>query len=307
MKAPSEPTRAALFRIGIAGLPLVALAVFLFAVASDRLSTDWALEVDGNRYAANFVLAVATACSQLIVFVNLSFYLYDTRPPRGSAAASMLPEGQVGRGFYFALCVCWCAIGAYFLYVVVTLLGKGKEGYWLFSFDTFARVSRLVTVGLFTVFACVDGALAKAWRRVIAVQGPTTAAMRSRDLARFSMYLIDLPAIGVTVSSWLVVHFLSCSEFVTKVAEFDYLSGKVWAQLRRGEADLFINGIDTGVVVATMLLSQFTFAWLVWFFQEKASETEENDLAAVPLGQLSLQVAGTQVLGRLSEGSDGQA
>lgn len=285
MSGESATPRVPLARILVAGLPLFGLLAFVALVATDWIGPDLALAIDGNLYAANFILAVSTAAGQLVVFVNLNFYLNDINPSK-AARGGVVPKGEVGIWTYHVLRCSAFGIGAYFLLIGVTLLGLGKKGYWLFSLDTFAWLSRIVTIILFAVFFWVDHVLAKSWTKVETSSSSArekTRARRNRDLARFSKYLIDVPAIAVTVSSWAVVSCLRSSRFVAQVAE-SYVSGNVWgAPLSQADLELFVNGIDTGVVVATMLLSQLTFTWLLIEFGG-TNDDESQSGAVTPVG-----------------------
>jgi hypothetical protein len=264
----------ALRRAAIAFIPVLCLALFLWMVGTNRLQMTW-LTINGNRYAANVVLAVTTVLSQLIVFVNLCFYLSDVRATRGVATdakeALWSLGGAVSKWPYRVLVGAWGTIFLYFGIALMTLFGGGRDGLWLFSLEAFSLLARIVTLGFFGAFLIVDVAVRNSWEAELQLlsgrssrSGDERRAVNLRDLAEYSIYLIDLPAIVVTLASWIAVFGLEHSRYIRNMLEVDYVSGQAWSAMSLADAELFIHGIDTGVIVATMLLSQWIFAWLMW-------------------------------------------
>ncbi len=255
-------------RILAAGTPLAILLVFMLSVRMSWIPLSWAFALNGNRFALDFVLAVVTALSQLVIFINLLFYLSDIYPSQPGPSA--VPTGSIGRRTFLLLCGSAFAFGIYFLYAAFTFFGLSHDGVWIFSVDGFSFISRVVTVVFFVVFLIADASLVKSWDKVLKEgAGNAECGVRARSLAWFSVFLIDLPSIAVTLTSWGIVHALRGSEFVSHYKDVGYVSLPVVAATIDGQlSKLFFDGLDTGVMVTTMLISQFVFAILVIQFGE---------------------------------------
>lgn len=270
MKAPDKR---AIKRALWASSPLVLLLLFILAIWNDFLPLAWATGIEGNAYAANFVLAFATVCGQAVIFINLCFYLVDIRPAGPASGGDRETRAEMD-DVYWILLLCGVATFVYFVYAASALCGVRRPGWPIFRLDFFGVAARVMTVLMFAMFTFVDSKMARFWSRHLASM-PTDGhdddakrATASRDFATMSVWLIDMPAIFVTLTSWSLLAIMSGAPFMSQQLDTRYESGLIWVTMQRRDVELFLHGVDSGVVIAAMLLSQFVFMWLMWRYRD---------------------------------------
>lgn len=246
-------------------LVLAAAAILLVMV---RKEAAFLYEIPGNNYKINAVLIAFMVAAHLIVLVSL--WLYNKDIIKGASLTKARTEERSHVATLAAqLLIVTCAIEVIGIgFVILALCGVE-----IVTFSNIVQGNVLLTVIIFAMFLRVDLLMMKCSRidrdfhlaetknsRVARIKGGIATAKadalraeNTYNLSLMSVILIDIPTLGITALSWLVLLAVERASVFREVREGTGTEID-WA--------LFFFGADTGVVVALLIFSQIVFATL---------------------------------------------
>jgi hypothetical protein len=265
----------------VAGPLLVGLVVLVLA-GYGYSTLDWLQDIDGNKYQANNVLLLAILVSHLIVAISLWLYFKDTF----GTVLHYKGRDDVFVGSLMVRAMRWTGTARVFSVGYVALIVLAS--FWsAISFRFLIKGNKVVTIICFLIFVCVDKLLADAKgaenaeaNEVHAKAGTQpSAAENSRracnendiEFSRYSTFLINLPTIIITSLVWWLGWFME-NHPTAFGAAFNSVSMTRVVVNSGLDWHLFIDGLETGAIVASLLLSQMIFALIKIRYHVKEHE-----------------------------------
>lgn len=245
--------------------------------------------IAGNSYRANSVLLLLLLSAQLAVAIGLAFYVIEVFTSIFNAARRGGPASRMGCFSLFSLATV-CAVLLLFLVAIVgAAAGYLSNELAVASLDNLVIASRYVTLVTFSVFLFIDGwfmLIARAELKTLRTTADTPDARRLRndyDLSSGATWFINVPTILVTAAMWALSHRLAENPEFHKFRDLEfYPLHVIEAPLAPGMFELFLNGVEAGVLAAVLLFSQIIFAALRvrWEYRDANSVASAADSGA---------------------------
>jgi hypothetical protein len=260
--------------------------------------------INGNFYTINNILLVFIIASYLTIFIGLNYYfngfINDLSKYNGKDDSVVKLNKLSSKLLIFVNVLLILYISALFF----SCSDHIRDGDKFFNFDNLVIVNKSLSFFMFFIFLLADlvswqsNFLQRKENEVILKQEPTNKEAKVKiehnnneiTLARNATFLINVPVLIITSLSILftyliheAVRFRSIVDQQLNYMEVPYVlydlcyQGSQWGSkcaypkpLNENLFELFLNGVETGVITVTILISQWIFIILraVWKFKK---------------------------------------
>jgi hypothetical protein len=246
--------------------PLLLALLALISVGYHWLDVSILQNINGNKYLSNNVLILFIFVSYFIVGLSLALYVKDIfNVVSDYKGGNVLVKKKNG----WALVLLFLAGVLVLIYIAVIIVGV-VTGWKPITFRIIIEANKFVTIACFAIFVAVDlliissKAIEKSELDVLADNAEKINRVfhsnNDMDLSWWSTFLISFPTIFITAMVWGLLHFISGHPDSFQVIHDAALS----IDVSKVEIDwyLFYDGIETGLIAASVILSQIIFAVL---------------------------------------------
>jgi hypothetical protein len=254
-------------------LPLLAAFVFLL------LLTRFPPSIPGSIYLTNNVLLLFILVGYAIVFFGLVLYFITilklAHEYRGA-------NQEVSRASFDAMVSALAAalIAIIIVFIFVSYIAGTFLGAANMQFRLIVEANKFITLICFLLFTAIDLLIVKSMSLELkefraskvsdVAQYPNKRRLKSENIISFSLsstLLINLPIIAMTILVWWLIHFVT-----THPASFEAIHDSIFninvpVPTRRIDWYLFLDGIETGMIAASVMVSQIIFLILKIRFQ----------------------------------------
>jgi hypothetical protein len=245
--------------------PVVISIALVMAYGSEGVSLSPFEGIQGNDYSINNVLLMFILASHGVLLISLGLYSadvwHDVLRYRGA-------NKSVHRCNQFALLAIFVTILViilYFLFVILCCAGVKKSDADWFCFQTIFLCNKILSLLVFAAFFVLDLVLIRSQQKQLRDEVGGGLALferrRHRNNIRLSLestIFINVPALFVTIFAFWLSHFLASRAFTFRLdRSFPH---PLSVPLGNGAYELFVDGLETGVIVASIFISQIIFA-----------------------------------------------
>jgi hypothetical protein len=280
------------FRLLALSIPIIVCIWMIVRYNGRTRGLDVFANIDGYVYPVSSILLLLVLGSIAVVAINLLFYLSDMMRQVG--------KNEEGVGITWRRSVLFVLVGmllllvAYIVLIVLATLGFKSPFSHLLELTSIFSFSRWLAVITFSCFLVIDAAFAWSYTKQLqflfgqysAQIGSASerlsqlflkiAQMRNnREFALLSAVLIDLPFLILTILGGALVDYVASNPMLHAARDMDFPTHSEYTVLEEGLFELFLQGVDAGVSVSVLLMSQLVFATLVVRWVRKNRRCDE--------------------------------
>jgi len=279
------PCASAAAKAALTFLPLLAVIKLLWTlIAGDNDSVLYYFNrIQGNDFVLADVLFACMFASYVTILFGLAIYLSDVMRGLDEHRGSDRTISVLSRCAVIVLGVVALALILYVVFVLLACFSVDLYGPLNLSFETFLRIDRWLSVGVFALFCAADLVLCYTQRRQrrqnLKELGSAdqeelkrilkTRIRRNRALSEFSMCsvkLVNLPTLIVNCGMICLVEALERSDSLHWKVDGTLHFLRI-EHLETSHYLLFLDGLEAGVITATIIFSQLVYATLKYRYE----------------------------------------
>ena len=263
-------------------VPLLAAFVFLLMLAYFPAELTFIQNMPGSRYLTNAVLILFILVGYTIVLLGLVLYLSTIY----EIAFEYKGANKITtRASFTAM---WLAVAAIILvFIFVSFIIANFIGVANIQFRYIVEINKVITLACFLLFTVIDLLIVKSKTLELSelqnIEGPIAADIRRKQYMKgenvisfswSSTLLINFPIIAMTSLVWWLIHFISAHPASFEAIHDSTLGLYVPVSTKRVDWFLFLDGIETGMIASSVMVSQIIFLILKIRFQYREYSIE---------------------------------
>lgn len=261
--------------------PIIAGVLFIYLYGSSNSSVDWFSTIQGNDYSINVVLLVFILVSYMVLLITFILYL------KGIFLEVFLYKGN--SRFFKVYNSIALVLNILILIAIVGYIGFIFVCHWVvqskgFTFHYIIRANTFLSGIIFSLFIIIDCLTVKSEKIKLQETQSSKAEFdkeekQIRNNIRFSYastVLINGPVISLIVLADVMAKLLIGNEGFKDFIDKTFYHMLRVPMLREETYNLFIIGMETGLVVSVLLFSQIVFLFLKFWWHYENYLIAEN-------------------------------
>jgi hypothetical protein len=254
--------------------PLVVATFFIISYNNSPNVLAFLNRIDGNQFTINNTLLIYITAGFGVIFIGLIFYLFGLMDDVFSYCGGQRIVLRINKSCLIALVVVIVFLVVYGLYFIISSSGLISKGNKIFNLNNLVLFNKYLTFIIFVIFCVVD--ILIKWSHNLQLKehnnaltnGSSDPKLKQKiesnknqiQLSKDATWLINIPTLFLSLLTIVFTEkILALSIYTNFIDQSFKYPPEIPDYLKDNFFHLFVNGVETGIIMSIIIFSQIVF------------------------------------------------